>query len=144
VSLRNRPSSALDALRQVPLFSRADDKELKQIAAMVREVSFPEGAAICEEGTTAVALHVIAEGTAVCRIGDREQRFGPGDLFGEVALLDGGTRTATVLAETPVKTYSIVRWDFHRLIETQPSLAVTLLETLASRLRTTDATIKQD
>jgi CRP/FNR family transcriptional regulator, cyclic AMP receptor protein len=126
-------------LRTVPIFSTCNEKELSAIAATVKEVDFPAGKVICEEGQTGVGLHIIVQGETKVQVGGSERaRLGPGAFFGEIALLDGGPRTATVIAETPVKALSIVIWDFKALLESQPNLALKMLEEVCRRLRATN------
>ena len=126
-------------LRTVPIFSSCTAKELSTIAAAVKEVDFPAGKVICEEGQTGVGLHVIVQGETKVQIGGRTRgRLGPGAFFGEIALLDGGPRTATVIAETPVKALSIVIWDFKAILKSQSNLALKMLEEVCRRLRATN------
>ena len=126
-------------LRTVPIFSACTAKELSAIAATVKEMDFPAGKVICEEGQTGVGLHIIVQGETKVQIGGRTRsRLGPGAFFGEIALLDGGPRTATVIAETPVKALSIVIWDFKGLLKSQSNLAFKMLEEVCRRLRATN------
>ena len=126
-------------LRTVPIFSSCTAKELSAIAATVKEVDFPAGKVICEEGQTGVGLHVIVQGETKVQIGGRTRaRLGPGAFFGEIALLDGGPRTATVVAETQVNALSIVIWDFKAILKTQSNLALKMLEEVCRRLRATN------
>jgi CRP/FNR family transcriptional regulator, cyclic AMP receptor protein len=126
-------------LRTIPIFSACTAKELASIAAIVKEVDFAAGRVICKEGDTGVGLHVIVEGETKVQIGGRtRRRLGAGSFFGEIALLDGGPRTATVVAETPVKALSIVIWDFKPMLKAQSTLALKMLEELCRRLRATN------
>jgi CRP/FNR family transcriptional regulator, cyclic AMP receptor protein len=126
-------------LRTVPIFSTCTAKELSAIAAAVKEMDFPAGKVICEEGQTGVGLHVIVQGETKVQIGGRTRsRLGPGAFFGEIALLDGGPRTATIVAETPVKALSIVIWDFKAILKSQSNLALKMLEEVCRRLRATN------
>jgi len=122
-----------------PDLSTCSARELKSIAAIVKEVDFAAGRVICKEGDTGVGLHVIVEGETKVQIGGRtRRRLGAGSFFGEIALLDGGPRTATVVAETPVKALSIVIWDFKPMLKSQSTLALKMLEELCRRLRATN------
>jgi CRP/FNR family cyclic AMP-dependent transcriptional regulator len=135
-------SDLIDLLRTVPLFSACTNKELQAIGAVVKEVEFPAGRVICKEGETGVGLHVIAEGETKVQIGGRtRRRLGPGAFFGEIALLDGGPRTATVVAETPVRTLAIPAWSFKSVIRSQPGIALKMLEETCRRLRANDASL---
>jgi CRP/FNR family cyclic AMP-dependent transcriptional regulator len=129
-------------LKTIPIFSACTKKELDSIAAIVKEVQFEAGRTICREGETGVGLHVVVEGETKIQIGGRtRRRLGPGAFFGEIALLDGGPRSATVIAETPVKTLAIPAWTFRSVIKAQPNLALKMLEELCRRLRTADANL---
>jgi CRP/FNR family cyclic AMP-dependent transcriptional regulator len=135
-------SDLIDLLRTVPLFSACTNKELQAIGAIVKEVEFPAGHIICKEGETGVGLHVVAEGETKVQIGGRtRRRLGPGAFFGEIALLDGGPRTATVVAETPVRTLAIPAWSFKSVIRSQPGIALKMLEEACRRLRANDASL---
>ena len=82
-------------LKTVPLFSNCTKKELFTIASIVKDVDFEAGRTICREGESAVGLHVVVEGETNVQIGGRtRRRLGPGAFFGEIALLDGGPRSA--------------------------------------------------
>ena len=90
-------------LAKVPLFSDCSQRDLQTIARVVREIPHEAGTVIAREGEPGVGLFVILDGTADVSIGGRKKAtLGPGDFFGEIALLDGGPRTATVTAKTDV------------------------------------------
>jgi CRP-like cAMP-binding protein len=123
-------------LRRVPLFADATDKQLDAVAKVARAVDFPAGSVICAEYATGVGLHVIDHGTvSVTSSHSPTVTLGPGAYFGEIALIDGGPRMATVTAETPVKTLALVSWEFTGILETQPSVALHLVRELCLRLR---------
>ncbi len=127
----------VEQLKKVPLFSGCSARELASLGRFLREVDFPAGRQIVQEGRTGTGLHVIIEGETKVVVGDRtRRRLGPGDFFGEISLLDRGPRTATVIAETPVRTLSLSAWNFRAALKEHPSLAVKMLEELASRVRT--------
>jgi CRP/FNR family transcriptional regulator, cyclic AMP receptor protein len=137
-------SDHLEKLRRVPLFAGCSDRELKSIAASVKEVHFPAGKTICKEGDSGVGLHVILDGDTKVQINGRtRRRLGPGAFFGEIALLDGGPRSATVIAETDVTTLWLAVWSFRSVLSANPSLAVKMLEELGRRVRSTDRSINQ-
>jgi CRP-like cAMP-binding protein len=139
---RRKDDELIGRLKQVPLFSSCTAKELKAIAAASRTVEFETGETICHEGKAGVGLHVILEGeTKVSIRGRTRRRLGPGAFFGEIALLDGGPRTATVTAETPVKALVLPAWSFRSVMEDIPSLPMRMLEETARRLRTSGASI---
>jgi len=125
-----------DSLTTVPLFSELSRRELKRCGAVAKVVSFDAGDVVAEEGEEGLAFYVVLGGQAqVKRRGKKVATLIPGDFFGEVSLLDGGPRTATVVAETPLKLLSILRWDFRELLEKDPSLVPKILKELARRLR---------
>jgi CRP-like cAMP-binding protein len=125
-----------DPLVSVPLFSGLSRRELKRCGQVAKSVSFDAGDVIAEEGEEGLAFYVITSGEAsVKRRGKNAATLIPGDFFGEVSLLDGGPRTATVVANTPLTCLSILRWDFRNLLEKEPSLAPKILKELAKRLR---------
>jgi CRP/FNR family transcriptional regulator, cyclic AMP receptor protein len=135
-------SQLTDLLKTIPLFSSCSRAELNRIAAIVKEVEFPAGRTICKEGQSGVGLHVIVEGETKVQIGGRtRRRLGSGAFFGEIALLDGGPRSATVIAETPVRTLSIPAWSFKTTLKSQPGLALKMLEETCRRLRTADSSM---
>lgn len=122
-------SPAADLLRQVPLFSDLDNAELEQIARSMKQRTFSQGQEIAVEGESGVGFFVIEDGEAKVTVqGDQVRRLGPGDYFGEVALITQGPRTATVTADTDLKTYGMTFWDFRPLVEETPSIAWKLLQ----------------
>lgn len=126
----------LEMLRAVPLFGDLSRKELGGILDTAKEVEHDPGDEIVREGATGVGFHLILEGQVrVTRGGRTVARLGPGDFFGEIALLDGGPRTATVTAESALRTLSLTSWEFRPLVEGTPSLAYKLLVHLCGRLR---------
>ncbi|MBI2238103.1 MAG: cyclic nucleotide-binding domain-containing protein [Actinobacteria bacterium] len=128
-------------LAKVPLFSGCSHRELDVIARAAKEVSHKEGTAIAREGERGIGFFLILEGTAKVTIGGRTRaKLGPGDFFGEVALLDGGPRTATVTATSPIKLLGLTEWVFRGLLHEHPSIALKTLESVAGRLRTASKT----
>jgi CRP-like cAMP-binding protein len=125
-----------DALADVPLFSGLSRRHLKHVAALTQEEEFDEGDVLTEEGDEGDTFYVLLQGEAkVERGGRRVARLIPGDFFGEIALIDSGPRTASVVAETPVLTLTIHRKRFQKMLEEDPSIVVQMLEELAKRLR---------
>jgi CRP/FNR family cyclic AMP-dependent transcriptional regulator len=134
----------VNVLKTIPLFASCSQTELRRIAAIVKEVEFDAGQTICREGDTGVGLHVVLEGETGVQIGGRTRRkLGAGAFFGEIALLDGGPRSATVVAETPVRTLSIPSWSFKTMLKAQPNLSLKMLEETCRRLRTANLSITQ-
>jgi len=123
-------------LANVPIFSGCTKRELAIIARAAKEVSHREGTVIAREGERGIGLFLILEGTCSVTIGGKAKaKLGPGDFFGEVALLDGGPRTATVTALSPLKLVGITGWVFRGLLMEHPSIALKTLEAVAGRLR---------
>jgi CRP-like cAMP-binding protein len=130
----------LDALAAVPLFSACTKRELQKLARAGDEIEVAEGKVLVDQGATGRAAFVILEGTASVRRGNRRiARFGPGDYFGELALLDRGPRTASVTAETPMRVLVIDARHFEGILDEIPGLARKLLTHLAARVRELDA-----
>jgi CRP/FNR family cyclic AMP-dependent transcriptional regulator len=129
-----------DALRNVPLFSGIDGKELNRIANQMKERVFREGSTVVSEGETGAGFFVIAEGNSTVSVGgDIRTTLGPGDHFGEIALIDDGVRSASITAATDLRCYGLTPWEFRPFIEEHPRVAWVLLQTLARRLRAAQA-----
>lgn len=127
-------------LKDVPLFSDLNDKELAQIAETMKRRQFSAGQEIAREGESGVGFFVIEDGNAKVTVhGEEKRRLGPGDYFGEIALIDEGARTATVTADTDMKTYAMTFWEFRPIVETDARIAWKLVQALAHRLREADA-----
>jgi CRP-like cAMP-binding protein len=126
----------VEHLGGVPIFEGCSKKDLQTIARQVREITHDAGYVIATEGDPGAGLFVIADGEADVTIGGkRVNHLEGGDFFGEMALLDGGPRTATVTATTPITLYALTEWVFRGLLAEHPSIAMRTLETMASRLR---------
>ena len=129
-------SAPLDALRAVPLFAELDDRDLEQIARQLHERRFPEGAEVTKEGSSGAGFFVIAEGNADVAIGgEHRATLGPGDHFGEIALIDEGRRSASITAATDLLCYGLTPWEFRPFVEEHPKVAWALLERLARLYR---------
>jgi CRP-like cAMP-binding protein len=123
-------------LANVPIFSGCSKRELAIIARAAKEVSHREGTVIAREGERGIGLFLILDGECTVTIGGKAKaKLGPGDFFGEVALLDGGPRTATVTALSAVRLVGITGWVFRGLLMEHPSIALKTLEAVAGRLR---------
>ena len=122
-------SPAADLLKKVPLFADLEDRELQEIAGSMKQRTFSPGQEIAVEGERGVGFFVIEDGQARVTVhGDEVRRLGPGDYFGEVALIAQTPRTATVTAESDLKTYGMTFWDFRPLVEDTPGIAWKLLQ----------------
>jgi CRP/FNR family transcriptional regulator len=130
----------LRLLAKVPLFAGLSQTHLRAVAALAEEVRYSPGRMIVRTGTPGVAFYVIVDGAAKVIRGTIATakgtwELGPGDFFGEMALLDGGPRTASVVAETPLNTIRIERAQFRRMLREEPDIALKLLESMATRMR---------
>ena len=129
----------VERLRKIPLFAACSKDELQQIAAAASTLTFPAGTVLAREGDVGREFMVIDDGTADVVIGGAVvNQLGPEDSFGEVALLDGGVRTATVVASTDVLAYVIEQREFAVLVFDSQSLARKLLIGLAKLLRSAE------
>jgi CRP/FNR family transcriptional regulator, cyclic AMP receptor protein len=125
-------AGAVDLLKRVPLFSDLDRKELERVADSMKERIFGAGETVTAEGQTGVGFFVIADGEAKVTVGGQERRrLGPGDYFGEVALLNESSRTATITAESDLKCYGLTSWEFRPLVETHGTIAWKLLQVMS-------------
>jgi CRP/FNR family cyclic AMP-dependent transcriptional regulator len=134
-------SQVAEQLLAVPLFSSCSKRELQTIAKATKEVHHKAGATIAREGDAGIGLFVITDGTAKVTIGGKTKaRLGPGDFFGEIALIDGGPRTASVEAETPLTVLGLTEWVFRGMLQQHPTIALKTLQSLAGRLRSATKT----
>ena len=130
----------VDALARVPIFAGVGKKELKRLADRMSERTFTEGEVAVEEGRGGAGFWLIEEGDATVSIGGEIIRtLGSGDYFGEVALLDDGPRSATVTAGTDLRCVGMAAWEFRPFVLEHPEVALTMLQTLARRLREAEA-----
>ena len=122
----------VDLLKRVPIFQGLDNRELERIAGSMKQRTFRAGDTVTTEGQSGVGFFVIEDGEARVTIhGDERRRLGPGDYFGEVALLTDRPRTATITAESDLRCYGMTSWDFKPLVETHGSIAWKLLQAMA-------------
>jgi len=126
----------VEQLRQVPLFADLDRRELQSLASSFKERTYSDGQVIASEGSGGVGFFVIDEGNVVVSVrGEERNRLGPGNYFGEIALIDDGARTATVTAQGDLRCYGMTSWEFRPVVETNSTIAWKLLQTMAKRLR---------
>lgn len=126
----------LERLRTVPLFRGLSERELKDVVSRTRVVEHDADGEIVEEGHGAAGFHLILDGTVtVLQNGGVRRTLGPGDYFGEISLIDGKPRSATVRTNGPVRTLSLAAWNFAPLLEAHPSMARTMLIGLCEHLR---------
>jgi hypothetical protein len=123
-------------LQRVDLFQGMDRRQTEQISRLLKERRFAKGETVIMEGSGGAAFFIIESGEAtVSSKGVDVATLGPGDHFGEVALIDGGPRTATVKAATELVCYGLTFWEFRPLVERSGTIGWKLLEALAKRLR---------
>jgi CRP/FNR family cyclic AMP-dependent transcriptional regulator len=126
------PGAPPELLDRVPIFSGLDRRERAEIAGSMKSRSLPAGETIAVEGEKGVGFFVIESGTAAVSVGGENRRtLGPGDYFGEIALISQAGRSATVTAETPVQCWGLTSWDFRPIVQQNASVAWSLLESLA-------------
>jgi CRP-like cAMP-binding protein len=127
-------------IADVDLFRDLSTRQLKKLVDASRVASHPPGKEVATEGLGALAFHLILEGSAVVSKDGRELRtLGPGDSFGEISMIDGRPRSATVTAVEPMKALSIPHQGFEQVIDEDPAFARHLLKTLCARLREAEA-----
>jgi len=127
--------ASTDVLGRVPLFSELGRKDLRRIADAMTERAFAPGETVTREGETGVGFFVIDEGRArVSLRGDDLGELGPGDHFGEIALIAETPRAVTVTAESDLRCFGMTSWDFRRLVESNADIAWKILASTARRL----------
>src|SRR5919206_4780048 len=128
-------SVPLETLQRVPLFEGLERRELEAIANTMRERTFAAGQTVTQEGAGGAGFFIVADGEGEVTVhGERRGSIGPGDYFGEIALLTGSDRTATITATTEMRCYGMTPWDFRPLVENNSNIAWKLLQTMAQRL----------
>ena len=122
--------NAGDALQQVPFFNCLEGRQLKRLAGKLRERRLPAGTVVVKEGEmSGIGFFVIREGEAVVTLrGNEVARLGPGDHFGELALIAERERTATVTAQTPLECLELASWDFREFVQSDPDVSWRLLQ----------------
>ena len=126
----------VELLERVPLFADFERGDLQRLARSFKERTFNAGTTVAEEGRTGAGFFVIESGEASVSVrGAERAKLGPGDYFGEIALIDEGSRSATVTADSELRCYGLTSWEFRPLVESDASIAWKLLETMAKRLR---------
>ncbi len=125
----------VDALRRVPLFVGLADEDLAAIAEAANEVEVPAGQLLVQPGAAGTGMFFIAEGTAVVETRREQVELGPGQFFGELALMKpDAIRTARVRAKTPLRCLALDRASFRGLVATHPDVAASLIEVALGRL----------
>jgi CRP-like cAMP-binding protein len=125
-----------DVLKKVPLFAGLDQRELDQIAATMRERRFSAGDTVTQEGAGGAGFFIVEEGEAEVSVeGAQRGTIGAGDYFGEIALLTGSDRTATITAKSDMVCWGMTPWDFRPLVESNSAIAWKLLTAMAEKLK---------
>ena len=133
-------SEKVKLLQRVALFEGLSSRQLAQVARLVDEVNVAAGKRLAMAGQTGRELFVIVEGRALARTArGRTVQLGPGQFFGEMSLLDGGPRSATVEASTPMRLLVIGYREFWQLLAESPLIAKQIMRVLSNRLREADA-----
>lgn len=125
----------VEALRAVPLFAGLSENELEGLAKATKAVETPAGQVLVQPGAKGTGMFFIVEGTATVETRREERELGPGDFFGELALMSqDATRTARVRAKTDLRCLALDRAGFRSLVTEHPEVAASLLEVALSRL----------
>jgi len=134
------PGPSIELIRGVPLFAEADEKFLDRLAGEFIERTYAPGETITEEGEAGRTFVVIESGEATVTVhGEEVGKLGPGEAFGEMALIDKSARSATIKADDEVRGYQLPVWSFRPLVESHPEMAWALLEALAERVRAAES-----
>jgi CRP/FNR family transcriptional regulator, cyclic AMP receptor protein len=130
-----RKNAKVDLIKGVPLFGECSRKHLNEIAGIADEIDLREGKELTQQGRPGREFFVLIEGTADVKKGNRRvNRMGPGDFFGEIALVTQRPRTATVVATSPVRALVITDRSFRSLLQHQPEIQSKVMSALAARL----------
>lgn len=133
----------VERLRAIPLFAGLDDEALALVASLFSEVEAPAGQVIVEHGHVGSGMFLLREGTVSVQLPSGPVELGPGEFFGELAILaDDILRTARVRTVTPIRCLVIGRPDFLKLLRAEPQIAVAMLPVLARRLADLDERLR--
>ncbi len=131
-------NTKIDLIKRVPLFASASKQELAEIASIADEIDLPEGKTLITEGDSGREFFVLIEGTADVERGGRKVAvLGPGDFFGEIALISKTPRNATITTTSATRALVITDRAFKQLHDHSPDIAVGVLTALAERLAPT-------
>jgi CRP-like cAMP-binding protein len=135
----------IDRLEEVGLLAECSRRQLRAIARISEVIEVPEDTVLARTGAPGDEFFLILDGSARVEVSPRKRsRLKPGEYFGEMSLLDGGPRSASVIAETPLRLLVIKRRDFNTLLREAPELTQSLLATLSRRLRHAEASLTTD
>lgn len=137
-----RRSEKAALLQRVPLFRDLSDKQIAQIDRLIDEVTVPAGKRLAAAGEYGRELVVIVEGQATVTVGRRRTvRLGPGDFWGEMSLVDGGPRSATIEAATDMRLLVVGGRQFSALLQKAPLIAIKMMRVLSQRVRDAEASV---
>ena len=137
-----RRDSYIEHLTQVPLFSACSQDELRKLSRRTTDIPIPEGHVLVKEGERGVEFFVIVSGRAkVSRRGRKVGELGPGDFFGELALLIDSGRNATITALTPMEAIVLSRREFEAAVAEAPRMTRKIMSGMASRLAEFDSRV---
>jgi len=126
----------IEAVQRVPLFAELDRREVEQIARLFKQRHFSAGETVVMEGSGGAAFFLIDSGEATVSVaGNERSTLQQGDYFGEIALIDEGTRSATITASTDLVCYGLTFWEFRPLVLGNAEIGWKLLQSLAKKLR---------
>ena len=130
------PGAPVEVLRRVPLFADLNKRELAKVARLFKERRFSEGEVVVRQGSGGAAFFLIDSGEAAVSIGGKPRgTLKPGDYFGEIALIDGGPRAATITATSDLVCYGLTFCEFRPLVQESAAIGWKLLQSLARKLR---------
>jgi CRP/FNR family transcriptional regulator, cyclic AMP receptor protein len=133
--MRLHADQKTELIRKVPLFARVSRADIKEIAKLADEIDLREGKEMTREGHPGREFFVLLEGTADVKRNSRKiNTLGPGDFFGEIALVSREPRTATVIATSPIRALVITDRSFRRLLDDSPQVKDRVMEAMAERL----------
>ena len=130
-----RKNQKVELIKRVPLFAHLSKRHLQEVASLADEIDLRDGKELTRQGAPGREFFVLLEGSAdVKKNGRRINRLGPGDFFGEIALVSRVPRTATVTATSPVRALVVTDRSFRRLLEDSPQIQARVMQALAERL----------
>jgi CRP/FNR family transcriptional regulator, cyclic AMP receptor protein len=134
--MARKANPTVELLRTVDLFGDLTTKELESIADACKRAEFRDGANIVTQGEKSARLYIITDGSAEVRVhGKKVDEIGPGDYFGEIAVIDGQPRAATVTATSSVSALSLANFNVKALLRTMPDIGFKMLRTACARIR---------